>query len=142
MPPNLRLEMLTDIVNEVGAERFLAAVKKAIAMTNNRYDCTIRKIRTCAGPRDVQPTAPAYKAWQTVTEIVQKHVRRAPEGHWRLETCYVCCDAETSVTPVPVIPEPILRAVRCIGGWGAIATCPAEFWHQRMKDFVSVYEEE
>jgi hypothetical protein len=142
----LRIEMLTDIVVEVGAERFLAAVKKAITISNNRFDCTIKKIREAAGLRYAPDPSPAHKAWQLVVEVVQKHVRRGPEGSFRLEPYYAIDGqyedpAAASIYPVPLIPEPTLRAVRCIGGWGALAVCPPEFWHQKLKDFVSVYDE-
>ena len=139
----LRIEMLTDIVLEVGAERYLAAVKKAITISHNRYDVTIKKIRECAGLRFVPEPAPAYKAWQFVTEVRDRHVRRAPEGHWRLEPWYRVQEGSLTVVAVdpPPIPAPVQRAVQALGGWGALAMCPKEYWYQRLKDFVNVYDE-
>lgn len=137
----LRIEMLSDIVREVGPERFMAAVKKAITMSHNRFDCTIRRIRECAGVAVVAEPAPAYKAWQFVTEIVHRHVRRWENG-WRLEPWYTSNGTDVAtVTEVPPIPEPIKRAVQAIGGWGMLAACDPQYWPQRMKDFVNLYEE-
>jgi hypothetical protein len=138
----LRLEMLSDIVREAGAERFMAAIKLAVTQSRNRHDVSIFRIRECAGLRYVPEPAPAYKAWQFVTQVKDRHVRRDPEGFYRLEPWYTSNGTDVAtVTEVPAIPEPIKRAVQALGGWAALATCPAEFWHQRMKDFISVYNE-
>jgi hypothetical protein len=138
----LRIELLSDIVREVGDERFMAAVKRAITMSHNRYECTIRRIRECAGVAVLPEPAPAYKAWQFVTQVKDRHVRRDPEGFYRLEPWYTSNGTDVAtVTEVPVIPEPIKRTVQALGGWGALASCPAEFWSQRLKEFVQLYEE-
>ena len=136
----LRLEMLVDVVNAVGPDRFLEAVKQAITISDSRYHCTIRKIRQCAGLKEPKFVDPAYAAWELVTEIVKKHVRRTDEDGYRMEP-YVYLDGDKAVTkPIPTIPDPVLKAVRALGGWQALATTPPEFWAQRMKDFVNLYQ--
>ena len=150
----LRLELLTDIVNLVGPERYLEAVKKAITMSSSRYDCTVRKIRFCAGLKESKPVDPAVSAWKLVTDIVRKHVRLGPEGQYRLEPYYAIdgkSDDPTaepekslptfSIYPVPEIPEAVQEAVRALGGWRALANTLPEFWHAKMKDFLTLYEE-
>ena len=134
----LRIEMLTDIVNEVGPEKFLAAIKKAITMSSHRYDCSIRKIRECAGLKEKNP---AIEAWKFVTEVMQKHLRPAPEGHYHLEPWVRNEDGKFVTDPVPVIPESVKDAVRAIGGWQALALTSPEYLHQRMKDFINLFEE-
>ena len=143
----LRLELLTDIVNLVGPERYLEAVKKAITMSSSRYDCTVRKIRFCAGLKESKPVDPAVSAWKLVTDIVRKHVRLGPEGQYRLEPYYAIDgksdDPRTaSVYPVPEIPEAVQEAVRGLGGWRALANTLPEFWHAKMKDFCALYSED
>lgn len=137
----LRIELLTDIVVEVGPERFLSAVKDAIKLSDSRYHCTIRRIRQCAGLREMKYVDPAYKAWQFVTDVVQKHIRRGPEGNYRFEP-HVRLEGDKAISePIPVISDAIQKAVRAMGGWQALANTPPEFWAQRMKDFVAMYEE-
>jgi hypothetical protein len=103
---------------------------------------TIKKIRECAGLHYSPEPAPAYKAWEFVTEVTRRHVRRDPEGFYRLEPWYTSNGTDVAtVTPVPEIPEPIKHAVQAIGGWAALAQCDPQYWAQRMKDFVNCYDE-
>ena len=138
----LRLEMMTDIAMEVGAERFMAAVKQAITLSRHRYDCSIARIRECAGLHQGSVMSPAMKAWADVTEIVEKHVRRSPEGGWRLEDHYEQRGGVWWTTPVPTISPAMLRAVKMIGGWAALAQTDPAYWNQRMRDFCAAYQED
>ena len=137
----LRLEMFTDIVNEVGAENFLSAIKKAITISEHRYAVTVKKVRECAGLIEKRPPNPAVQAWAFVVDVLHKHVRRSPEGHYRLEDFVRNVDGEIVVESVPKIPESIIKAVRGVGGWQALANTIPEYLHQRMKDFCAIYEE-
>lgn len=138
----LRLEMMTDIVVEVGYDRFMAAVKKAISISRNRFDCSIFRIRECAGLQYQPPPSPAHRAWSQVRQYVTRHVRRHPEGGWQIEDfVYLGEGDKACVIKAPELPEATKRAVQTIGGWGALATTPDEFWSKRMADFIAVYEE-
>jgi len=138
----LRVELLAEVVDAVGPEAFLAAVKKAISISKGRYDCTVSRIRDCAGLQHVPDPSPAMKAWATVTEIVQRHVREAPEGGIRLEPYVYRRGDEVLEVPVPAIPEPMARALRSLGGWKALMDTEPAYWSQRMRDFCGAYQEE
>ena len=137
----LRLTLMGDIVRAVGPELFLIAVETAISISKSRWDCSVARVRECAGLSNAPTPAPAMKAWALVTEVVQRHVREAPEGGCRLEP-YTCRRGDAVVEiPVPVIPEPVLAAVRCLGGWTALWLTEPVYWPQRMRDFCNVYDD-
>ncbi len=137
----LRLELMGNIVRAVGPELFLIAVKTAISISKSRWDCSVARVRECAGLSNAPTPAPAMKAWVLVTEIVQRHVREAPEGGFRLEPYTYRVNGDVVTVPVPTIPEPVLTAVRCLGGWGALWSTEPAYWPQRMRDFCHLYDE-
>lgn len=137
----LRLELMGDIVKTVGPELFEIAVKTAISISKSRWDCSVARVRECAGLSNKPTPAPAMKAWSLVTELVQRHVRPGMEGGYRLEPYTYRKGEEVLEIPVPIIPEPVLAAVRCLGGWGALWVTEPAYWPQRMRDFCGAYDD-
>lgn len=140
----LRLELLAQIVREVGQERFLEAVKQAISISRGRYDVTIARIRECAGLLYTPPISPAMQAWAQIMNIVRNHLKPAPEGGYRMERAYISRirdgKQETAEIPVPELPMPARRALQAIGGWATLAETEPQYMPQRMRDFQAVYE--
>lgn len=138
----MRIELLAEIVQAVGPDRFNEAVKGALRLARSRYDVTVSRIREQAGLHHVNQLTPAAKAWIFVTMVVARHVRRDPEGGYRLEPfVYIDKQGNTVREFAPEIPEPVARAVRTMGGWGALAQTDAQYWGQRMREFRDLYEE-
>lgn len=138
----IRIELLAEVVSLVGTERFMEAVKQAIRISHSRYDCSVRKIRECAGLRWQQEPLPAMRAWEFVTQVVARHVRPAPAGGYHLEPWYHLAGEGVTIVEVPLIPDSIQRAVNSIGGWAALAQTDAAYWGQRLRDFRDVYSED
>lgn len=139
MAAKLRLELMTEIAAEVGPENFLRAVRKAISLSRSRYDCTIRKIRECAG-LPVEPESPAAVAWSLVTRVFEDHCRLSWNGTYCLEEKVVIAKDGIKVTEVPEVPEAAMRVIRGLGGWGALADRSA--WSYRFRDFKELYQHE
>lgn len=137
----LRLELMANIVREIGPERFVEAVKQAISISASRYECSIKRIRECAGLKTTPEPNPAMRAWLLVIEVLHRHVRPGPDGGYRLEASVIFQGGEYVTIPVPTIPEPVSRAVRAIGGWGALVETEPAYIAQRMRDFCAVYSE-
>jgi hypothetical protein len=137
----LRLELMANIVKEIGPERFIEAVKQAISISASRYECSIKRIRECAGLKTTPEPNPAMRAWLLVVEVLHRHVRPGPDGGYRLEASVIFQGGEYVTIPVPTIPEPVSRAVRAIGGWGALVETEPAYIAQRMRDFCAVYSE-
>jgi|SRR5579863_4578642 len=137
----LRLELLADIVREIGPEHFMAAIKQAVSISANRYECSIKRVRECAGLKTTPEPNPAMRAWLLVIDVVHRHVRPGPDGGYRLESSVIFQGGEYITIPVPTIPEPVSRAVRAIGGWGALVETEPAYIAQRMRDFCAVYSE-
>lgn len=136
----LRIELLADVVAAVGPERFTAAVKQALSISKSRWDCSVARIRECAGLRYTPPPSPAHDAWAWLTEFIQRHVRLSGEDGVRFEPyVYLVAEATAAEIPVPKIPPPIERAVRNLGGWAALLRSDPAYWTARMRDFCAVY---
>ena len=136
----LRLELLTEVVATVGPERFLRAVKDAIAVSRNRWDCSVARIREMAGIRHEPPQSRVAAAWEFATQTFINHCRLDPEGRYRLEEKVVLHNSVAEVTPVPLIPPAILRAIQALGGWSALAD--TSNWSYRFKDFRELFHED
>lgn len=137
----LRLELMGEIVEAVGPDAFVSAVRKAISISKSRWDCSVARVRECAGLSNAPPLAPAIKAWNLVTEVVRHHVRPGSEGGYVLEPYVYRREGEVHTLSVPTIPEPVLTAVRCLGGWGSLWSTDPAYWPQRMRDFCAVYDD-
>ena len=127
-------------MREVGEAQFIAAVKFALKISRNRYDCTVARIRECAGLPWTPPLSPAAAAWAFATKVFTEHARTNAEGQYVLEPRYVKRDDKTFVTPPPAIPAPVKRAIDALGGWGALAD--RSVWGYRYKDFRDLYAED
>lgn len=139
---NLRLDLLAEIAVECAPGQFMQAVRKAISLSRSRFDVSVAKVRQCAGlPADL-PQSPATRAWLFVVEVLDRHVRLAPEGGWQLEPFCRNIDGKYEMVPVPAIPGAILKAVRALGGWGALKETEPQYFGQRMRDFEGLYREE
>ena len=138
----LRVELLAEVVAAVGPDRFLRAVKDAISVSKSRWDCSVAKIRECAGLRYEPPQSRTAAMWDLVTQVFLNHVRMDPEGRYRLEEKIVLRDGVAEVTPVPDIPTAVMKAVQALGGWGGLAEAHPSFWGQRYKQFQDLYHEE
>jgi hypothetical protein len=138
----IRLELMAEVIAEVGQEAFLAAVKRAISISQRRYDVTVARIRECAGLRYVPPPSPTALAWEFVTQTFLNHVRTDGDGNYRLEDKVVVVGGVASVTGVPKIPFPIKRAISALGGWAAIAEAWPEYIGQKYAQFKELYHED
>jgi len=141
-----RIGFLEEVVDEVGPEAFIQAVRQAIRTKKYRSEVSIACIRECAGLSLAAAQHPAVSAWEIVTDIVRYHVERVGEGGYRL------VDREgidfKSSTPdkvvtfkkaLPEIPENIQAAVDLMGGWGALADSYPQWWGQRWQMFREFY---
>lgn len=137
----LRLELMGEIVEAVGPDAFVAAVRKAISISKSRWDCSVARVRECAGLSNAPEPSPAMKAWALVTDVVRRHVRPGAEGGYVLEPYVYRRDGEVHTFAVPTISEPVASAVRCLGGWGALWSTDPAYWPQRMRDFCAVYDD-
>ena len=126
----LRLELLGEIVAAVGPERFIRAVKDAIKVSRSRWDCSIARVRECAGMRYEPPQSRVAAAWDLVTSLFLNHCRMDAEGRYRLEEKVVLKDGVAEVTPVPDVPPTVLRAVQALGGWSGLAGAYPEYWQE------------
>ena len=134
-----RIEFLKEIIVEVGPRQFLAAVKQAIRISQYRNEVTIKRIRECAGLDVSPPKSSAAKTWELVTEIVTHHIERDENGNAVLSEHIVMRPEGVVLVPVPNIPESLARAVRDMGGWGALADSYPQWWAQRFNMFREVY---
>jgi hypothetical protein len=136
----LRIELLAEVVAIVGSERFLRAVKDAIAVSRSRWDCSVSRIREMAGLRYEPPQSRVAAAWNFATQTFLNHARLDPEGRYRLEEKVVLRDGVAEVTPIPEVPQAVWRAVQALGGWSALAD--TSNWSYRFKDFKELYRDD
>ena len=136
----MRLKLMAKVIDEVGQERFHRAVEKAISISHSRYHVTVARIRECAGLQYVPPRPPAAVAWEFVVQVFLDHVRTDGNGNYHLEPKYQSVDGKVTVTDPPEVPPAILRAVRSMGGWAAIAEAWPEFISQKFRDFKDLYD--
>lgn len=138
----LRVKLMSQIIDEVGQEKFTEAVEMAISVSQRRYDVSVARIRECADLRYVPPITPVARAWQFVTQTFINHCRLSADGNYRLEDKTIWKDGVGYITPVPHIPSNIMKAIHCLGGWAALAESYPEYWTAKLRDFRDFYEEE
>ena len=138
----LRLELLGEIVAAVGPERFIRAVKDAIKVSRSRWDCSIARVRECAGMRYEPPQSRVAAAWDLVTSLFLNHCRMDAEGRYRLEEKVVLVDGVAEVTLVPDVPPTVLRAVQALGGWGGLAEAHPTYWAAKFNQFKEFFHED
>ena len=135
-----RVVFLREIVDEVGAERFIEAVKQAIRISEFRSQVSIGRIRRLCGLDVTEPTTPAVQAWHLVTTVATRFVRRDANGNAVLEPRVTLNDQRQGcVEPVPDIPPAIEKAVQDLGGWAALQDAWPIWWHQRFQTFKEIY---
>ena len=140
----LRLELMAELAEQVGEQRFVKAVRDTIKVSHRRWDCSIARIREMAGLKYVPEPSAVALAWRFVTDFYLNHVRPDPRGtgNYVFEEKVVNVDGVAKVTPVPEIPPAISRALRSIGGWAAIAEGYPEYHAQRYKQFQEFYSDD
>jgi hypothetical protein len=137
----LRLELLAEVAEEVGEQRFVQAVRNSIKVSHKKWDCSIARIRELAGLRFAPEPSPAAQMWELVTQVFIDHCRSDADGNYRLEEKITIVDGKAKVTPVPEIPPAAKRAIQCLGGWAALAESWPEFWQTKFRDFRELYHE-
>lgn len=135
-----RLKLLAEVVAEVGPERFLRAVEKAIAVSPNRFQVSVARIREMAGLFYTPPRHPAVVAWEQIVQIFLDHCRTDANGNYQLEDKVRIVDGTAVVTRPPEIPDASMKALRSIGGWAALAEAWPEYAGAKFKDFREFYE--
>lgn len=138
----LRLELLAEVAEEVGEQRFVQAVRKAISVSHKRWDCSVARIRELAGLRFVPEPSPAAQMWDLITQVFIDHCRVNQDGNYRLEEKVTIVDGKARVTPVPDISPAAKRAIQCLGGWAALAESFPEYWAQKWTQFREFYSED
>ncbi len=138
----LRLKLMAQICEEVGRDRFMEAVEKAISVSFGRYAVNPARIRECAGLRWTPPPSAAATAWDLVTRVFIDHCRTDSNGNYHLEEKVTLVDGKAKVTPVPEIPLAVKRAIQCLGGWAALAEAWPEFFTQKFNIFKELYSED
>lgn len=142
----LRLKLMAQIVDEIGQDRFMLALEKAISISQRRYDVSIQRIRECAGLRYVAPPTAVALAWEFVMKVWVEHCRTDENGNYRLENKYLKTTSPNgdsfSAIPPPEIPPAIKRALRSLGGWAAIAEAWPEYIGQKYNQFKEFYRED
>ncbi len=138
----LRLKLMAQIAEEIGSERFMEAVEKAISVSFGRYAVSPAKIRECAGLRWTPPLSASAQAWALVTRVFIDHCRCDQDGNYRLEEKVVLVDGKAQVTSVPEIPLAVKKAIQCLGGWAALAEAHPEYWGQKANQFKEFFCED
>jgi hypothetical protein len=138
----LRLELLAELAEQVGEQRFVRAVRDTIKVSHRRWDCSVARVREMAGLKWTPPPSPAAQAWELVTKVFIDHCRTDGDGNYRLEEKTVNYGGTARVFPVPEISPAIKKAVQCLGGWAALAESWPEYWQAKFKDFREFYQEE
>ena len=138
----LRLELMAEIAEQVGEQRFVQAVRGAIKVSHRRWDVSVARVREMAGLRWTPEPSPAAQAWELVTRVFIDHCRTDSNGNYHLEEKVTLVDGKAKVMPVPEIPQAVKRAIQCLGGWAALAEAFPEFWGQRWKQFEQFYSED
>jgi hypothetical protein len=138
----LRLELLAEVAEEVGEQRFVQAVRNAIKVSHRRWDVSVARIREFAGLRFSPEPSPAAKAWTLLIQVFLDHCRTDPDGNYRLEPKSKIVDGKEHVTPVPEISPAIRRALQSLGGWAAIAESWPEYIGAKFNQFKELYSED
>jgi hypothetical protein len=138
----LTLDMLEVIAKDIGTTRFHEMILKAIETCERRP--TIATLRRIAGLNDrLDSNADALaRSWELVTLIITRHIGRDGEGNAVLQS-RVYRDGEVwREDPIPEIPEGVLRAVRALGGWGALSDSYPQWFGQRFQQWKELYRGE
>jgi hypothetical protein len=138
----LRLKLMAQIVDEIGQDRFMEAVEKAISVSFGRYAVSPARIRECAGLRWTPPPSPAAQAWALVTQVFIDHCRTDENGNYRLEEKIVNVNGVARVFAVPELSPAIKRAIQGLGGWAGLAEAWPEYWSGKLRDFRELYHED
>jgi hypothetical protein len=138
----LRLELLAELAEQVGEQRFVRAIRDTIKVSHRRWDCSVARVREMAGLRYVPPPSLAAQAWEMVTQVFIDHCRTDANGNYRLEDKIVNVNGAARVFHVPEIPLAIKRAIRSLGGWAAIAEAWPEYIGAKYRDFKELYHED
>jgi hypothetical protein len=138
----LRAELFGRIVEEVGEERFIEALKQAISVSQRRYDVTVARVREFAGLKYIQPISATAEAWRFVTQIFLDHVRMDGNGNYMLEPKVINHAGHCHLIAPPKIPKAVKNAVVAIGGWAALADSYPNYWAVRYKEFKEIYKED
>lgn len=139
----LRMELLAELVEEVGEQRFVRAVRDTIKVSHRRWDCSVARVREMAGLKWSPPPSNAALAWEFVTQTFLNHCKTDGDGNYRLEIKVVRGDDGLArIIGVPEIPLPVKRAIQGLGGWAALAEAWPEYWQQRYKMFQDLYHED
>lgn len=135
----MALDMLEVIAKDIGTTRFHEMILKAIETCERRP--TIAVLRRLAGLNErLDSNAIALaKSWELVTLIVTRHIGRDGEGNAVIQPRLYCDSGVWREHPIPEIPEGIWRAVRSLGGWGALADSYPAYWGVRWAQFKELY---
>lgn len=137
-----KIKLLAEVVEAVGPERFLRAVEQAIAVSPNRFQVSVARIREMAGLFYTPPRHPAVIAWETVIQVFLDHVRPNGDGNYQLENKVRIVDGIAVVTQPPAVPAASMKALRSIGGWAALAEAWPEWTAQTFKNFREFFQPE
>lgn len=128
----LRLELMAELAEQVGEQRFVKAVRDTIKVSHRRWDCSIARIREMAGLKYVPEPSAVALAWRFVTDFYLNHVRPDPRGtgNYVFEEKVVNVDGVAKVTPVPEIhgnqsSAPLYRWMGCNRGRLSGVPCTA-----------------
>ena len=88
----LRLELFAELVEQVGEQRFVRAVRDTIKVSHRRWDCSVARVREMAGLKWTPPATSVAIAWQLVTRVFLDHCRVDADGNYRLEEKVVNVD--------------------------------------------------
>ncbi len=138
----LRLDLMAELAEEVGEQRFVRAVRDTIKVSHRRWDCSIARVREMAGLRWQPPPSATAKAWEFVTQVFIDHCRTDANGNYVLEDKIVNMGGIARVFHVPEIPSAVKRAIQGLGGWAAIAEAWPEYHGQRYKQFQEFFYED
>ena len=136
----MRLELLAELAQEIGEQRFVRAVRDTIKVSHRRWDCSIARVREMAGLKWTTPISAASEAWTLATQVFIDYARIDAEGAYRLEPKYVRRDGKVFVTQAPEVSSAILRAIQSMGGWGCLSD--RSNWSYRYKDFKEIFVED
>lgn len=130
----LKVDLLAEIYVEVGADRFFRAVKDAISRSHSRYQCTVARVRECAGLSS-KLRSDEDDAFHEAVSIARKFAVVDCFGKWNLQTKIILQDGVADEIPVPKVSEGMRRAVAAVGGWGGMVE-PNEFVY---RNFCEAY---
>jgi hypothetical protein len=138
----LRMELLSELAEQVGEQRFVKAIRDTIKVSHRRWDASVARIREMAGLRYTPEPSPAAQAWALVTQVFIDHCRTDENGNYRLEEKIVNVNGVARVFAVPELSPAIKRAIQGLGGWAGLAEAWPEYWSGKLRDFRELYHED